>query len=81
MPKYLLCKGPKTESGQPHGGTFNVVFSLELDLFFYLSPFINWRINASVQLFLWKHNVYKQMRSDIVMGKESALGAGRVCAN
>jgi len=27
------------------------------------------------QLFIWKHNVYKQMRRGIVLGKESALGA------
>jgi hypothetical protein len=51
-------------------------------LFFDLSQFINWRMNASlVQLFIWKHIVYKQMRLGIVLGKESALGAGRVCAN
>jgi hypothetical protein len=62
--------------------SFNVVFSLEWeDLFFDLSQFINLRINAYIQLFIWKHNVYKQMRRGIVLGKESALGAGRVCAN
>jgi len=26
--------------------------------------------------FIWKHNIYKQMRRCIVLGKESALGAG-----
>jgi len=31
--------------------------------------------NAIVQLFTWKHYVYKQMRRSIVWGKESALGA------
>ncbi len=35
-------------------------------------------VNAPVELFIWKHNVYKQMRPDIVLGKERALGAGRV---
>jgi len=55
---------------------FNVVFSLEWeDLFFDLGRFINWRMNESVQLFIWKHNVHKQMRRGIVLGKESALGA------
>jgi len=29
-----------------------------------------------LQLLLRKHNVYKQMRRSIVLGKESALGAG-----
>jgi len=28
-----------------------------------------------LQLFIWKQIVYKQMRSDIVLRKESALGA------
>ncbi len=27
------------------------------------------------QLFIWKHNIYKQMRCSIVWGKERALGA------
>jgi len=27
-------------------------------------------MNGSVQLFIWKHNVYKQMRRGIVFGKE-----------
>jgi len=34
-----------------------------------------WRINALIQLFIWKHNVYKQMRRSI-MGKENAWQAG-----
>jgi len=50
-------------------------FLEQQDFFFDLSWFINWRIECIVQLFIWKHNVYKQMRCSIVSGKESALGA------
>jgi len=35
-------------------------------------------LNALVQLFIWKHNVYKQMRRCNFLGNERTLGAGRV---
>ncbi len=33
-------------------------------------------MNASVQLLIWKHNVYKQKRRGIVLRKENALLVG-----
>ncbi len=45
------------------------------DFFFDLSQLYYWRIKCNVQLFIWKHNVYKQMSRSIVLGKENALGA------
>jgi len=55
------------------------VFSLEWeDLFFDLSQLLTEELNALVQQFIWKHNVYKQMRRGIILGKERALEVGRV---
>jgi len=39
-----------------------------------LSQLYYWRTNTLVQLFIWKHNVYKQMRHSII-GKENAWEA------
>ncbi len=56
--------------------SFELEYFLEQqDFFFDLSQLYYWRIECIVQLFIWKHNVYKQMRRSIVWGKESALGA------
>jgi len=67
----LVLKKP--ESISLNLGIFEQDYFLEnQDFFFDLSRFINWRIECIVQLFIWKHNVYKQMRRSIVSSAEKA---------